>query len=94
MADRKAGTSAAANAAGRPLVRVRGRLSRATVRKGTGSEHESWVLASPSHGELVLKRLGANPFELGDPPAKPGAEVEAEGYLLNQEMRYTTLREV
>jgi len=75
-------------------VRVRGRLSRATVRKGTGSEHESWVLASPSHGELVLKRLGANPFELGDPPAKPGAEVEAEGYLLNQEMRYKTLREV
>jgi hypothetical protein len=92
MADRDAGSSA--DAAGRPLVRVRGRLSRATVRKGTGSEHETWVLASPSHGDVVLKRLGANPFELGDPPATLGAEVEAEGYLLNQEMRYTTLREV
>jgi hypothetical protein len=92
MVDRNAGSGA--DAAQRPLVRVRGRLSRATVRKGTGSEHESWVLASPSHGEVVLKRLGANPFELGDPPAKPGSEVEAEGYLLNQEMRYTALREV
>jgi len=92
MTDPDAGSSD--DAAARPLVRVRGRLARATVRKGTGSEHESWVLASDSHGEVALKRLGANPFELGDPPAPPGTEVEAEGYLLNQEMRYTSLRKV
>ncbi len=78
----------------RDLVRVKGRLEREVVRRGTGSEHDSWVLVSKTHGQLLLKRLGANPFELGSPPAEPGCEVEAEGYLLSGELRYTSLRKI
>lgn len=92
MVDRKQGSKG--DALTRQVVCLRGKLSCSTVRGGTGSEHVSWVLSSATHGEVLLKRLGANPFELGDPPAKPGSEVEAEGYLVNQEMRYTVLRTV
>jgi len=73
-------------------VRVRGRLASALVRRGTASEHESWILESEKHGRLTLKRLGGNAYEKGPPPAAPGSEVEAEGYLLGSELRYTTLR--
>lgn len=76
----------------RTLVRVRGRLADAVVRAGSASEHESWVLESPEHGRLILTRLGSNPFEKGDPPAEPGSEVEAEGYLLDHELRFTSLK--
>lgn len=78
----------------RSLVRVRGRLACAVVRKGTGSEHESWVLETPDRGRLILTRLGGNPFERGREPAPPGSEVEAEGYLLDRELRYTSVRPV
>jgi hypothetical protein len=43
---------------------------------------------------LLRKQLGANPFELGSAPAEPGCEVEAEGYLLSVELRYTSLRKI
>jgi hypothetical protein len=78
----------------RELVRVKGRLEREVVRRGTASEHDSWVLVSKTHGQLLLKRLGANPFELGSAPAEPGCEVEAEGYLLSGELRYTSVRKL
>ena len=78
----------------RALVRLRGTLASAVVRAGTGSEHTSWVLETPRHGRVILKRLGANPFEQGAPPAEPGTEVEAEGYLLDHELRYTSLKRV
>lgn len=78
----------------RALVRVTGRLEREVVRGGTGSEHASWVLLSKTHGQLLLKRMGANPFELGSPPADPGCEIEAEGYLLSGELRYTSVRKI
>ena len=83
-------------AAGLPpgTVRLRGHLASALVRKGTASEHQAWVLDCGKQGRVVLKRLGGNPFEKGPPPAKVGCEVEAEGYLLDQELRYTTLRRV
>jgi hypothetical protein len=32
------------------------------------------VLASKTHGQLLLKRLGANPFEVGSAPAEPAAK--------------------
>jgi hypothetical protein len=78
--------------AGRTQVRVRGQLTSELVSKGTASEHQTWVLNSTSRGQLLLKRLNANPFELGAAPAPPGSEVEAEGYLLGNELRYTSLR--
>ena len=73
-------------------VRLRGRIASAEVRRGTASEHESWVLDSDQHGRLLLKCLGGNPFEKGAPPAEPGCEVEAEGYLIGREFRYTSLK--
>jgi len=73
-------------------VRVRGRIASAVVRRGTASEHDSWILESEQHGHLVLKRLGGNPYEKGPPPAAPGCDVEVEGYLLGRELRYTSLR--
>jgi hypothetical protein len=81
--------------AGSPrTVRLRGRIDSAVVRRGTASEHDSWVLVHPQHGRLLLKRLGDNPFEKGEPPAEPGSEVEAVGYLMGSELRYKTLRRV
>jgi hypothetical protein len=78
----------------RPLVILRGQLASEWVNKGTASEHQSWVLNSPSRGQVRLKQLNANPFERGAAPATPGSEVEAEGYLLGSELRYTALRQL
>jgi hypothetical protein len=77
-----------------PLVSVRGTLARQIVHKGTGSEHEAWVIDSPEHGKLILKKLGANPFELGDAPAAPGSKVEAEGFVLQPDLHYKSLKAV
>jgi hypothetical protein len=75
-----------------PLVCVHGVVGRQRVRRGSASEHDSWTLDSPTHGVLLLKRLGANPFELGEPPAAPGSEVECEGYLRGNELRWRSIR--
>jgi len=78
----------------RELVCVRGRLEYGTVRRDTASEHTSWVVVSKDFGTLLLKRLGANPFEREALPAEPGCEIEAEGYLLGSELRYVSLRKL
>ncbi|HET9978086.1 MAG TPA: hypothetical protein VFQ20_11650 [Burkholderiaceae bacterium] len=75
-------------------VRLRGRIDSGVVRRGTASEHDAWVLVSAKHGRLLLKRLGGSAFEKGAPPAEPGSEVEAVGYLMGSEFRYTTLKRV
>jgi hypothetical protein len=90
----KANSSADHDNAERPQVRVRGQLASELVSRGTASEHLAWVLNSTSRGQVLLKRLNANPFELGAAPAPPGCEVEAEGYLLGNELRYTSLRQL
>lgn len=73
---------------------MRGQLASELVNKGTASEHQAWVLNSASGDQILLKQLNANPFELGNAPATPGSEVEAEGYLLGNELRYTSLRQL
>ena len=78
----------------RRQVRLRGLLASELVNRGTASEHQAWVLNSTSQGQVRLKQLNANPFELGAAPATPGSEVEAEGYLLGSELRYTALRQL
>ncbi len=79
-------------AATRAVVVLRGRLAQALVRVGTGSEHEAWVIDSAEHGRVILKAVAANPFEKGAPPAESGSEVEAQGYLLDHELRYTAIK--
>jgi hypothetical protein len=75
-----------------PRIKVRGTLIHEVVRKGTASQHESWVIQTKTHGDLLLKDIDANPFELGPPPAKPGSQIEAEGYLLRNELRYLSVK--
>ena len=77
------------------LIRVRGRLERQIVRQGTGSQHESWVIDTPTHGVLALKNIkGGNMFSLGPPPAEPGSEIEVEGYLRKGEIRYLSVKQI
>jgi hypothetical protein len=73
-------------------VKVRGTLVRERARVGTASQHESWVIQTKSHGDLLLKDIDANPFELGPAPAKPGSQIEAEGYVLRNELRYLSVK--
>jgi len=77
-----------------PLVRVRGTLVRRVARAATASKHETWVIETKSHGALLLKDIDANPFELGPPPAAPGSEIEAEGYIVRNELRYVSVKPV
>jgi hypothetical protein len=94
MNDPKVPSTTDSASAARPQVRVRGVLASERVSRGTASEHQAWVLNSPSRGQVWLKRLEVNPFELGTAPADLGSEVEAEGYLLGNELRYTSLRQL
>jgi hypothetical protein len=69
-----------------------GKLVRKVVRAATASKHESWVIETKTHGTLLLKQIDANPFELGPPPAEPGTDIEAEGYVIRNELRYTSVK--
>lgn len=62
------------------------------MRKGTASQHESWVIRTKTHGDLLLKQIDANPFELGPTPAAPGSEIEVDGFLLRNELRYQSIK--
>jgi hypothetical protein len=75
-------------------VTVRGRITQQLVHPGTASEREAWVLDSPSHGKLILKPLGGNPFRLGPAPASPGSQVEVSGYLSHPDLHYDSVKEL
>jgi hypothetical protein len=78
----------------RTLEKVKGRVSLATVRRGTASEHTGVVLDTPEGERLILVRLGSNPFEIEDSRNLAGREMEVEGYRVGNELRYTTIHEV
>ncbi len=77
----------------RNLERVKGRVSLATVRRGTASEHTGVVLDTPEGDRLILIRLGSNPFEIDESRNLAGRELEVEGYRVGNELRYTAVRE-
>lgn len=79
-------------AARRRLVTITGETSLETVRRGTGSEHESLVLTTGEGRRLVLKALGKNPFERDEAGPRPGERIEARGYIVGSELRYTKVR--
>jgi hypothetical protein len=76
----------------RKLQKVSGRASLTSVRHGTASEHTGLVLDTAEGERLVLIRLGANPFEVGQHRQLAGQNVEVEGYRVGNEMRYTAIR--
>ncbi len=78
----------------RKLERVRGRASRATVRRGTASEHSGIVLDTTDGERLILVQLGANPFENRETEKLIGRSLEVEGYRVGTELRYVSVREI
>jgi len=78
----------------RKLERIRGRAALRTVRKGTASEHEGVVLETSGGEQLVLVRVGGNPFADPETRRLAGRSVEVEGYRLGSELRYVAAREV
>jgi len=78
----------------RRLVKMRGSVACETVRRGTASEHHGLVLTTGKGNRLLLVRLAANPFEDRGPEGIAGAQVEAEGYVVGNELRYRTIRRI
>ena len=59
-------------------MKLRGRVTRKLLYRGTKSEHEGLVLLAPE-GEFKLRRQGGNPFEDEALTALEGKEIEGEG---------------
>ena len=59
-------------------MKLRGRVTRRVLYKGTKSEHEGLVLLAPK-GEFKIRRRGGNPFEDETLASLEGKEIEGEG---------------
>lgn len=70
-------------------VRVTGAVVRRPVRKGTGSEHVALVITTDGGEELILQKVGANPFTNPDAPRLDGHRVSVEGFTLGKVLRYS-----
>ena len=71
---------------------VRDLIREKLVERGTGSEHTGVVLITDEGKELTLVRLGGNPFRDEATRALIGKVIEAEGYLIGDEVRYTSVK--
>lgn len=69
-------------------VVVTGEVHRAPVRQGTASAHVALVLTTDDGEELILQKLGTNPFVNPDADLLDGRRVEIEGYRLGRVLRY------
>jgi len=69
-----------------------GDVAHARVRHGTGSEHEAIVLRTDEGEELILQRIGANPFKDPEGEKLVGQRVTVEGYRLGKVFRYLSAR--
>lgn len=72
-----------------PVV-VCGDVVRSEVRLGTASEHTALVLQTDEGEELILQRIGANPFTDAEGEKLVGQRVTVEGYRLGKVFRYFT----
>lgn len=77
------------SASKKPSV-VRGEVVHARVRRGTASEHTAVVLKTDDGEELILQRLGANPFSDPESDKLAGQRVAVEGYRVGRVFRYTS----
>jgi hypothetical protein len=78
----------------RKLERAHGRAFVTIIRKGTGSERRGVILETRDGEQIVLSRLGANPFQDPETLALGGHTLEVEGYRLGSELRYVSVRVV
>jgi hypothetical protein len=61
-------------------MKLRGRVAKRVLYRGTKSEHEGLVLQAPE-GEFKLRRHGGNPFQDETLGGLEGEEIEGEGIL-------------
>jgi hypothetical protein len=61
-------------------MKLRGRVTKKLLNKGTKSEHEGLVLLAPE-GEFKLRRRAGNPFWDETLSSLEGREIEGEGIL-------------
>lgn len=73
----------------RRLERVKGRVKKQKVLKGTASEHKGIVLTADDGETLRLQRIGGNPFEDPITQSLAGQEVSLEGFRLGKVFRFT-----
>lgn len=59
-------------------MKLRGRVTKRVLYKGTKSEHEGLVLLAPE-GEFKLRRQGGNPFQDETLASLADKEIEGEG---------------
>jgi hypothetical protein len=78
----------------RKLKRIRGRATRETVRRGTGSEHLATTLKSTKGKKWILVRIGSNPFDDAETRKLSGHNVEVEGYCVGNEVHYVSAQEI
>ena len=72
-------------------MKIRGRVEKKLMYKGTKSEHEGLVLVS-AHGRFKLRRQGGNPFWDEKIAELEGKEIEGEGILRGKQFIMTKWR--
>lgn len=67
---------------------MEGTVSRATVRRGSAGEYSAPVLTTDDGEQLILQRIGSNPYQDAAADALIGCRVSVEGHRLNRVFRY------
>ena len=75
------------------LERLRGAVSEERVRRGTASEHHAVVLHTEDGEDLILQRIGGNPFDDADARTLIGRTIVVEGHRLGRLFRYLSARD-
>ena len=73
--------------------RLRGAVSEERVRRGTGSEHQAVVLHTEGGEDLILQRIGGNPFDDDDARTLIDRTIVVEGHRLGRLFRYLNARD-
>ena len=68
--------------------RLRGAVSNRFVRRGTASQHDAVVLRTEKGEELILQRIGGNPFDDPDTRGLVGRTIVIEGHRAGRIFRY------
>lgn len=72
----------------RRLETIEGHVDSASVARGTASQHSGLVLTTPDGEELILQRVGGNPFRDAVTQELSGQDVSLEGFRLGKVFRF------